>query len=382
MRVDVLRISAAGAIAAVLVPVAAVLLAQAPSGATSGGQGPFDTDAAIKAATGAAKAAADLKNWTVPRTPWGDPDLRGAWLTATYTPLQRPPELGSKAFYTEEEAIAAFKKAVETDAEADPSVVHYDWKEYGMEAWQGGARPNLRTSLIVDPPDGRLPRLSPEAQQRREAAAAAAKVRSPLAGIRTFGNLYTRCVLGLGAIPLVRGGNPGAESAAAAAGVTAEALFFQSPGYMTIVMQSNNDVRIIPLDGRPQLPSSIRHWLGESRGRWDGNTLVVETSNFNDKTPATNFQGSTDSLGIVERFTRTGPNTIQYQYTISDPRMWTRSWSVEAPLPRVDPPIVYEFACHEQNYGVINVVRGTQIREREAAGRGGRAGAPPAAGAN
>jgi hypothetical protein len=297
-------------------------------------------------------------------------------MTATYTPLQRPPELGTKAFYTEEEAVTAFRKAVENDAAVDPKVVHYDWKEYSMEAWQAGAQPNLRTSLIVDPPDGRLPPLTPEAQKRRAAAAAAAKLRDPAAGIRTFGNLYTRCVVGLNPIPLVRGGTLGAESAATAAGVTAEVLFFQSPGYVTIVTQSNNDVRIIPLDGRPHVPAKVRQWLGDPRGRWEGNTLVVETTNFLDPAPATNFQGSTDGLQVVERFTRVGPDTIRYQYTISDPNTWTRPWSIDTQLPKVDPPMLYEFACHEQNYGLINLVIGTQIREKEAAA-GGRTAAQP-----
>ena len=349
----------------------AVLVAQAPSGGRALPSTTTSTDAAIKVAAEAARATAALKEWTAPRTPWGDPDLRGVWMTATYTPLQRPTDLGTKAFYTEAEAVAAFKKAVESDAEVDPRTVHYDWKEYGMEAWQAGAAPNLRTSLIVDPADGRLPPLVPEAQKRREAAAATAKQRNPGVGIRTFGNLYTRCVLGLGANPLVRGGNPGADSAAAAAGVTAEALFFQSPGYLTIVMQSNNDVRIIPVDGRPRVPSQVRQWLGDARGRWEGNTLIVETTNFNNKAPATNFLGSTDALETVERFTRIGPNTIRYEYTVSDPNTWTKPWSVETQMPRVDPSMIYEFACHEQNYGLINLVIGNQIREREGPARGG-----------
>jgi hypothetical protein len=372
MWIRIYRISIAFTLVIVGEVSMAVVMAQAPSGRTPPPT-TTSTDVAVKAAAEAAKAAAALKNWTAPRTSWGDPDLRGLWMTATYTPLQRPVELGTKAFYTEEEAVAQFKKAVESDAEVDPRTVHYDWKEYSMEAWQGGATPNLRTSLIVDPTDGRLPALTPDAQKRRAAAAAAAKQRNPAAGVRTFGNLYTRCVLGLGAVPLVRGGNPGADSAAAAAGVTAEALFFQSPGYLTIVMQSNNDVRIIPVDGRPQVPAQVRHWLGESRGRWEGNTLVVETTNFNNKAPATNFQGSTDALQVIERFTRVGPNTVRYQYTISDPNTWTQPWSVDTTMPRVDPSMLYEFACHEQNYGLINVVTGTQIREREAAARGGTA---------
>ena len=376
MRTRILLMTGAVASALIVALWGAIIMAQAPSGTKSFDQTAINTDAAIKAASEAAKSAAALKDWKPSRTPWGDPDLRAYWLLATYTPLERPAALADKAFYTEEEAIAQFKRAVEADAEVDPRTVHYDWKEYGMDAWQAGAKPNLRTSLIVDPPDGRIPALTPEAQQRRAAAAAAAKVRSPLAGIRTFGNTYTRCILGLGAAPLVRGGNPGSDSAAAAAGVTAESHFMQSPGYVVIVTQSNNDVRIIPLDGRPHLPERIRPWWGDSRGRWEGETLVVDTTNFKDRTPAVNFQGSTQTLHLVERFTRTGPNTLRYEYTVSDPNTWTKPWSVEAPLPRVDPPI-YEFACHEQNYGVMNVVTGTQVREGTRRSLAAQAGPAP-----
>jgi hypothetical protein len=362
-----LVIASAVAIGAMIAVGTAVLVAQAPSGTKTFDPTTTNTEAAVKAASDAAKREAELKNWTPGKTPWGDPDLRGYWLLATYTPLQRPPELKDKPFYTEEEAVAVFKKAVEADAEVDPRTVHYDWKEYGMDAWQAGAKPNLRTSLIVDPPDGRLPPRTPEAQQRAAANAAAAKIKDPVTNVRTFGNTYTRCILGLGAAPLVRGGNPGSDSAAAAAGVSAESHFVQSPGYIVIVTQSNSDVRIIPLDGRPPLPNRVRTWLGESRGHFEGNTLVVDTTNFKDRTPAANFLGSTDSLHLVERFTRTGPNTIKYEYTVTDPRTWTRPFSVEVPLPRLDPPI-YEFACHEQNYGLMNVVKGAQVREKAGAG--------------
>jgi len=363
----VVGIVALGIVAAVSL---AIVKAQAPSGTKTIDITTVDPDAAIKGAAERMRAeAAALKNWTVSRTPWGDPDLRGVWHLATYTPLQRPPHLADKPFYTEEEAIAAFKRAVDADAEVDPRTVHYDWKEYSMDAWQGGARPSLRTSLIVDPPDGRLPPLTDAAKQRQAAMAAAAKRRNPEVSILTFGNFlstYTRCIIGQTAVPLVQGGNPGANPEDLAASVTAEALFFQSPGYMTIVHQSNNDVRTIPLDGRPPLPSSIRHWWGDARGRWEGNTLVVETTNFKDRTPAPNMYGSSDALRVVERFTRIAPNTIRYEYTLTDPNTWTRPWSAEADLPRVEPMVIYEFACHEQNYGVINVVRGAQIREREA----------------
>jgi hypothetical protein len=366
MRIAIFRSVLGVTVAAVAAASAVALLAQAPA-PSKPGLNLNDTDAAIRAAADAAKRDAAMKNYAAPKTAWGDPDLRGVYLTATYTPLERPAELKDKPLFTEEEAVAAFKRAVEADAEVDPRTVHYDWKEYSMDAWQGGARPSLQTSLVVDPPDGRLPSRTPEAVQRREAAQAAAKKRNPAAGIMTFGNTYTRCVLGLGAAPLVRGGNPGAESAAAAAGVTAEVQVFQSPGYVTLVMQSNNDVRIIPLDQRPHVPDQIRQWYGDSRGRWDGNTLVVETTNWKDRRPGVNFQGSTDSLHLVERFTRIAPNTLRYEYTVTDPKTWTRPWSVDSEMPRVEPNLIYEFACHEQNYGVINVVRGTQIREREGA---------------
>ena len=333
MRNRMLRTASVLIIATVVALSMAVLVAQTPSAkpAPSGKQAlpstTTDPEEAIKAAADAFKKETSLKAYVVPKTPWGDPDLRGVWNTATYTRLQRPEELGNKAFYTEEEAIAEYKKAAESDAEVDPRTVHYDWKEYAMDAWQGGTRPNLRTSLIVSPENGRLPPLVAEAQQRRQAAAAANRQRDPAVGIKTFGNLYTRCVLGLGALPLVRGGMPGADSAAAAAGVTAEAFFFQSPGYMTIVMQSNNDVRIIPTDNtHPHVASQVRQWLGDSRGHWEGNTLVVETTNFNDPKPATHFLGATDSLSIVERFTRVGPNTMRYQYTVTDPKTRPTTW--------------------------------------------------------
>src|SRR6266566_8176619 len=210
--------------------------AQVPSGTTTFKATAIDPDVAIKAAAEAAKTAAATANWTPPRTGWGDPDLQGYYLSLSYTPLERPAELRGKPFYTEEEAVAAFRKAVEADAEVDPRTVHYDWKEYGMDAWQSPVRPNLRTALIVDPEDGRIPALTPEAQ-KRQAAARTARGRNPQVGVETLGNLYTRCVTGNNAGPMLRGAQPGTDSAAGAAGVTAEAQFFQAPGYATLIMQ-------------------------------------------------------------------------------------------------------------------------------------------------
>ena len=343
---------------------------QTPSGKTVD-QKVVDPQSAIKAAAAAFKQAKPIDNFKPPKTAWGDPDISGTYLVATYTPLQRPARLKDKPFFTEDEAIAELARVIGQDAEVDPRNVHYDWKEYGMDGWQSPIRPSLRTSLIVDPPDGRIPPLTEEAQKRRADRAAAARARAPEVSVRTLASTYTRCITGNAAGgPFVRGGNPDpVNTTGSEAGVTAEIQILQSPGYAAIITQSNSDVRIIPLDGRPMPPSNVRTWLGISRGRWEGNTLVVQTANFNDKTPATNFQGSTENLKMTERFTLVNPTTVKYEYTIDDPHTWTRPWSAEAYIPRV-PPGIFEFACHESNYGVMNVVKGAQTREKELIDKG------------
>jgi hypothetical protein len=325
---------------------AAIVVAQAPSGTRSFDATTTDTDAAIKAAAEAARTAqAARTTWTAPRTPWGDPDLRGYWLSLSYTPLERPAALAGKAFYTEQEALAAFKQAVEADAEVDPREVHYDWKEYGMDAWQSPVRPNLRTGLIIDPPDGRIPPMTPEGKQR-----AAAARRGP--SVITRG-LYERCITSNQGPPRIPQNHD------------AESQIFQSPGYVIFVMQSNSDIRIVPLDGRPHLPQAVRHWLGDSRGRWEGDTLVIETTNFH---PKREWRGSAENMHLVERLRLTDAKTIDYTFTVTDPTTWTKPWTAEVPWPRIEPGM-YEFACHEQNYGLINAVKGAQIRAREGGGR-------------
>jgi hypothetical protein len=326
-----------------------VLIAQAPSGTRSFDPKTTNTDAAIKAAAEAAKAAETArKNFTSPKTPWGDPDLRGYFLNLSYTPLERPKELADKPFYTEQEALAAFKKAVEEDAEVDPRTVHYDWKEYGMDAWQSPIRPNLRTSLIVDPPDGRIPPLTAEGRKRQQAAGRGTDV--------TSRGLYERCVTGNQGPPRLPGNHD------------AESQIQQTRDYVILIMQSNSDVRIIPLEGRPHLPSNVRSWLGDSRGHWEGNTLVIDTTNF---LPDREWRGSAGNMHLVERLTITDPKTLRYEFTVNDPTTWTRPWSAEVIWPRIEPGL-FEFACHEQNYGLINVVKGAQIRAREAGGRPAR----------
>src|SRR5437867_1336650 len=325
-----------------------------------------DPQAAIKAAAAAFKQAKPIENFTPAKTAWGNPDISGYYLVATYTPLQRPERLKDKAFFTEDEAINELARVIGQDAEVDPRNVHYDWKEYGMDGWQSPIRPSLRTSLIIDPANGRVPPLSPEGEKRRADRAAAARARAPEVSVRTLASDYTRCITGNNAGgPLVRGGNPDpANTTGSEAGVTAEIQILQSPGYAAIITQSGSDVRIIPLDGRPLAPSNVRTWLGISRGHWEGNTLVVVTTNYNDKTPATNFQGSTENLKMTERFTLVNGTILKYGYTLEDPQTWTRPWSAEAFIPRI-PPGMFEFACHESNYGVMNVVKGAQTREKE-----------------
>jgi hypothetical protein len=228
--------------------------------------------------------------------------------------------------------------------------VHYDWKEFGMDAWQSPVRPNLRTSLIVDPPDGRIPAITPEGRQRLQAEQRGASVPSR--------GQAERCITGNQGPPRT-GGNDN------------HSQIMQVPGYVILVVQSNHDVRIIPVDGRPHLHQNVRTWLGDSRGRWEGDTLVVETTNFH---PDREWRGSSVNMHLVERFTRVDADTLLYEFTATDPATWTRPWTFESPWPRTQGE-VYEWACHEQNYGLINVVKGAQIRATEFEGQsnpGGR----------
>ena len=326
-----------------------LLTAQAPSGTKSFDPKQTNTDAAIKAAAETTRTAEEArKTFKAPKTTWGEPDLRGYYLNLSYTPLERPKELGDKALYTPDEALAAFKKAVEEDAEVDPRTVHYDWKEYGMDAWQSPIRPNLHTSLIVDPPDGRIPQMTPEGRRRAAAAGRGIYVNNR--------GLYERCVTGNQGPPRLPGNHD------------AESQIQQTPGFVILIMQSNSDVRIVPTDGRPHLPKSVTKWLGDSVGHWEGNTLVIDTTNFD---PGREWRGSTSGMHLIERLTITDPKTLKYEFTVEDATTWTRPWTAENVWPRIEPGI-YEFACHEQNYGLINVVKGAQIRAREAGNRPAR----------
>lgn len=288
-----------------------------------------------------------------PRTPWGDPDLRGYWLNIAYTPLERPDELAGKPLYTVEEAIEAFQRAVAQDAAVDPTVVHYDWTEFGMDNWQSPIRPNRRTALIVDPPDGKIPALTPEGRERYVAHTRRETLESR--------EITERCIVGSEGPPRI----PFIQQ-------IGESQIIQTPEHVLLITQSNNDVRIIPLDGRPPLPDNIRNWLGSSRGRWEGDTLVVETTNFHENRRWVRPRGLEGNLHLVERFTRIDQDTLLYEATLTDPTTWEAPWTVENPWPKMDPPGLFEWACHENNYGIINVIRGAQVRAAEDAAASAR----------
>ena len=278
-----------------------------------------------------------------PRTPWGDPDLRGYWLNVTYSPLQRPDDLVDQPLYTIEEAIEVFQRRVLRDASVDPATVHYDWTEFGMDVWQSPIRPSRRTALIVDPPDGKLPALTPLGRERLQTQTRLDTLESR--------SLYERCITGNQGPP----GIPFSQQ-------TGESQIIQTPDYVVILLQSNNDTQIVPLDGRPALPESMRAWTGEARGHWDGDTLVVETTNFHE---GRKWRGAAGNLHLEERYTRIDEDTLLYEATITDPTTWESPWTVEFPWPKMEPPGLFEFACHEQNYGIINVMRGVQTRAAE-----------------
>jgi hypothetical protein len=284
-----------------------------------------------------------------PRTPDGHPDLQGFWTNATITPLERPRELGAKEFYTDEEAAEVRKRAMvpANTAARGGTEAHYEFTQFGLDRTQAQVAHSLRTSLIVGP-EGRVPPLTEDARRRNAERAANAKGHE-FDGPESRG-IQERCLVW---------GNEGPPMLPP--GYNSYLQIVQSPGYVMILQEMIHDARIIPLDGRPPLASNLRRWLGESRGRWDGDTLVVETTNFTDKT---NFRGSRDTLHVVERFTRVDEQTIRYEFTVDDPTTWVKPWSAEMPLAKDKGPI-YEYACHEANYGMANNLSGARATEKK-----------------
>ena len=303
------------------------------------------------------------KPWVPPRTPDGHPDFQGVWTNNTVTPFERPKGLGRKEFYSEEELAANQKK--ERDRldlnleEGRPTEagtaddVHYDFAQFGLDRGQAKLAWNRRTSIIAGP-EGTLPPLTPEASKRLAEARAKAKGHQ-LDGPEN-NTLGARCI----ARPNV--GPPLLPSA-----YNSNLQIVQGAGYVAIETEMIHDTRIIPTDGRSHIDKSIREWYGDSVGHWEGDTLVVDTTNFTDQSP---FPGA-PNVHVVERLTRVDPDTILYQFTVDDPGMWTKPWSGELPITKIQGQI-YEYACHEANYALANTLRGARVAEQESAKKAGK----------
>jgi hypothetical protein len=280
----------------------------------------------------ATRTPALAQKWTPLRTPDGRPDMQGSWTNATFTPFERPTSLAGKEFFTAEEAAAFEQKRVEEENNQPQDDIHYDNVLWLREKLPKGVS-NRRTSIVIDPPDGRVPAQTAEARQRAAARAEARK--SGSASDVKNRTLTERCVIW-----------PHVGPPMLPAGYNSNLQIVQAPGYVMILQEMIHDVRIIPLDRRQHLPQTMRRWMGDSIGRWEGDTLVVDTTNFTDRT---NFRGSSDALHVVERFTPLSPEIIRYTFTVDDATTWTRPWTGEVDLRKFPDPI-FEYACHEGNH--------------------------------
>ena len=309
------------------------------------------------------------KTWTPPRTPDGQVDLQCVWDFSTITPLERPSALGDKQVFTDAEA-AAFEQ--EENRRQNRDLI--DPKKGGAQYPPGGVVPynefwyergskiigSKRTSLIVDPPDGRVPALTGGAQKKAAARAAAARdeqLGRSHADSAEDRSLVDRCVLGFNAGPPM---TPGAYNN--------HVQIFQTAGYVVMMTEMVHDTRVVPLDGRPHLPPHLRQYKGDSRGRWEGRTLVIDTTNF---LRETSFRGSSANLHLVERLTRVDADTLLYEFTVEDGTTWTRPWTAAVPMKRL-PSSMYEYACHEGNYAMVHILSGARAQEKEQAKQAGK----------
>ena len=280
-------------------------------------------------------------------------DLEGVWTFSTITPLERPAEFSDKPYFTDAEAAAFEKRTIEANdrdrrgasPDADVNGAYNEaWFDRGTHvATVRGRKP---TSLVVDPPDGRVPPLTADAQQR--AAARAADRRDHQTDGPESRSLAERCLAFNAGPPML----PGPYNN--------YVQIFQTPDHVIILNEMIHDARIVPLDGRPHAPAAIRRWQGDSRGGWEGGTLVVDTTNFTDKT---NFRGAGPNLHLVERFTRADADTLLYEFTVDDPTVFTKPWTVVLPLKRTNDRM-FEYACHEGNYALEDILRGARAQER------------------
>lgn len=302
------------------------------------------------------KAKTTASKSTTLRTPWGDPDLQGTWDNKSITPLERPKELAGKEFLSPQEAAELEKKIAAERVDAAPRPG--DTGTYNQYWFDRGTKveASRRTSLIVDPPDGRMPSLTPEGQKAKAAIAEDLRAH-PFDGPENL-DVWDRCITrGLPMFPAAYNNN---------------FHILQVPGHVAIVMEMIHDVRMIPLDGRPHIPQNIRNWMGDSRGRWDGNTLVVDTTNFNGKTNGrlgggltAGFPGLSEASHLIERFTRVDGDTILYETTIEDPS-YTKPWTASMSVPKSEGSM-FEYACQEGNYSVPGILAGARAQEKAAA---------------
>ena len=337
-----------GALAAAIVSAVVPLTSQAPAAVTT--------------------QAAAPGVYTPPRTPWGDPDLQGIWPGNSGVPMQRPVELGerrllSDAEFAKREAQASAQ--AKADAEQFVSSAGRGGRGGGVgppDHWLERGKPSRQTSLIIDPPNGRLPALTPQAEKFRKEARGGRGLTGEWRGEANSYedlNIYYRCITrGLlgSVIPVIYGnGNE----------------IVQGPGYVVFRNEMIHESRVIPLDNRPHVGQGIRMYMGDSRGSWDGDTLVVETTNLTDKVPigsnGAGYAGDpghhSQALRVIERFTRTGENTLNYEATVDDPQTWTKPWTLLIALTRGAEPHLYEYACHEGNYAMPNILSGARAEE-------------------
>ncbi len=311
--------------------------------------------------------------YNVPHTAWGDPDLQGLWpsIDMQGTPYERPENFGTRAVLNDQE-IAARLTATERQAEADAeTTVNTQRAPRGTGTgppshWGERGRPSRQASLIVDPADGRFPPMTPEGEKRSKEAYSTYFLDFPDAvtahPFNDFSDLgvYDRCITrGLLASILPTAYNMGNQ-------------IIQVPGAVIIRNEMIHETRVIPVDGKPHVGSKIRQYLGDSRGRWEGNTLVVETTNFNGKVGITrngNTLPTSPDLKVVERFERTGPSTLQYTATVTDAKTWTRPWTVSLPLTLHPEYQFFEYACHEGNYAMTHILSGARADEKAEAGQ-------------
>lgn len=313
---------------------------------------------ALAAATGGAQTStaaktrttADAKTAAGPRTPDGRPDLQGMWSFANATPLERPGQFAGKETLTQEEAVEFQQQSIEASLRSTAVELAYD-----IRIWMERGKPSIRTALVVDPPDGRMPPRTADGEKREAVRAEASRRAATAEGGAADGpedrSVGERCILGINSGPPMR---PGAYNQ--------NVHIFQTPTSVALLNEMNHNTRVIPLDGRPRV--SMRRWAGESRGRWEGETLVVETTHFRNDSAAYAVFGATENVRLIERFTRADADTLVYEFTVDDPATWTRPWT--AVLPMTKAPAMYEYACHEGNRGMFGILSGARAKDRAA----------------